>query len=382
MDLLAGEFYLDAQETYRWLRANGPVFYDEGNRMWGVASYDGVVTASRDAVRFSNAGGSRPDTGPLPWMIDLDGTDHLRRRRLVSSGFTPARVRATLPRLRALCDGLIDTVAEAGRCDFVADIAAPLPMVVIGDMLGVPAADHAQLLGWSRGMLSSLSGDPEAYAAAADAFGAYVDYSRRVIADRRANPTDDLFSVLVHARIDGEQLTEDEIVFESLLLLIGGDETTRQVTAGGLEQLLLHPDQLDAVREDAAILPSAVEEMLRWVSPIKNMARTTTVEVELCGVRIPAGEKVVLLYESANFDDAHFPEAGSFDVRRSPNEHLAFGFGPHFCLGASLARAELNAVFERVLTRMPDIRRETTDVLSRSITGIESMPVVFTPRGV
>jgi cholest-4-en-3-one 26-monooxygenase len=378
IDFLAGEFYLDgARAAYEWLRSYAPVFFDEHSGLWGVATYDAVLTVERDAERFSNAGGSRPDTGALPWMIDMDGSAHAKRRKLVSRGFTPGRVRATEPHLRDICDTLIDGVIERGECDFVADIAAPLPMIVIGDMLGVPAEDRAQLLAWSRGMLASLSGDADGYAVAAAAFGAYVEYAHGVIADRRVSPTDDLFSVLVHGEVEGESLADDEIVFESLLLLIGGDETTRQVTAGGMEQLLLHPDAMDQLRRDPRLLPSAVEEVLRWTSPIKNMARTTTADVELTGVNIPGGAKVVVLYESANFDENHFANADVFDIERAPNDHIAFGFGPHFCLGAALARAELTAIVGQVLERLPNLRLASDEPLPRTITGIQRMPVAF-----
>jgi cytochrome P450 family 142 subfamily A polypeptide 1 len=315
----------------------------------------------------------------MPWMIDMDGDDHSKRRKLVSRGFTPARVRATAPHLHDICDELIDRVCEQGTCDFVADLAAPLPMIVIGDMLGVPPADRDALLQMTHGMLGSLSGDPDAIAAAADAFSAYDEYARATIARRRAEPTEDLFGVLVHAVVDGDRLSDDEVVMESLLLLIGGDETTRQVTSGGMEQLLAHPDQHRRVAADPELVPGAVEEMLRWVSPIKSMARTTTVDVVLAGVAVPAGARVVLLYESANFDEAVFAEPDRFDVGRDPNDHLAFGFGHHFCLGASLARLEVAAMTERVLARLPDLALATDEPLRHSITGIEHMPVRFTP---
>jgi len=357
IDFLAGAFYSDgARDSYRWLRENAPIYFDEANGLWGVATYDAVLAAERDAATFSSAGGSRPDTGPLPWMIDMDGAAHSKRRKLVSRGFTPARVRSSEPQLRAICDDLIDRAVARGECDFVRDIAAPLPMIVIGDMLGVPPEDRDQLLEWSHGMLASLAGDAEGYAIAAAAFGGYVEYANRVIADRRTDPKDDLFTVLVNAEVDGERLADDEIVFESLLLLIGGDETTREVTAGGMTQLLSHPDQLAKLQRDSELMPSAVEEMLRWVSPIKNMARVTTTDVELAGTKLAAGSKVVLLYESANFDEQHFDDPDRFDIERSPNDHLAFGFGPHFCLGASLARVELTTVFGRVLSRIDELR--------------------------
>jgi len=380
IDFLSGAFFLDgARESYRWLRENAPLCFDPNSGLWGISTYEGVLAAERDPQRFSSAGGSRPETGPLPWMVDMDGAEHTKRRKLVSRGFTPARVRATEPHLGDICDDLIDRVCEQGRCDVVRDLAAPLPMIVIGDMLGVAAADRGDLLRWSHGMLGSLTGEPEAVEAAADAFSQYVEYAHRVIADRRAEPTDDLFSILVHATVDGERLDDDEIIFESLLLLIGGDETTRQVTAGGLEQLLLHPEQAEKARAGPEMVASTVEEMLRWVSPIKSMARTTTAEVDLAGTTIPAGAKVVLLYESANFDGGQFAEPERFDVERSPNEHLAFGFGPHVCLGASLARAELRVMTSRILDRLPGLELETDAPRPRSITGIEAMPVVFDP---
>jgi cytochrome P450 family 142 subfamily A polypeptide 1 len=380
IDFLSGAFYVDgAPEAYRWLRENAPVYFDENSGLWGIATYEGVLAAERDTQLFSSAGGSRPDTGPLPWMIDMDGAEHSKRRKIVSGGFTPGRVRAAETRLVDICDGLIDRVCERGECDFVRDLAAPLPMIVIGDMLGVAVADRDDLLRWSHGMLASLTGEPEGFEEAAAAFGEYVEYAQRMIATRRAEPSDDLYSLLVHATVDGDRLDDDEIIFESLLLLIGGDETTRQVTAGGMEQLLQHPDPKQKLLADPELVSSAVEEMLRWVSPIKTMARTTTGAVELAGVTLPAGAKALLLYESANFDDRHFAEPGHFDIARSPNDHLAFGFGPHFCLGASLARAELRAMFGRVLSRLPDLELATAQPLPRSIAGIERMPVVFSP---
>ena len=380
IDFLSGAFYTDgAKEAYRWMRRERPVHLDERNQLWGVATYDGVLAAERDPATFSNALGSRPDTGPLPWMIDLDGSDHTKRRKLVSRGFTPGRVRAHEPHVRDLCDHLIDAVCEQGTCDAVADLAAPLPMIVIGDMLGVPAGDRDDLLRWSHGMLEALTGAPEGYETAADAFASYVAYAHGVIADRRAAPRDDLFSALVHAEVDGERLTDDEIVFESLLLLIGGDETTRHVIAGGLEQLLAHPDQQRRLTDDRSLLPTAVEEMLRWVSPIKSMARTTTRDAELCGTPLPQGSKLVLLFESANFDDQQFDSPETFDITRAPNEHLAFGFGPHVCLGASLARTEIRAMVDRVLDRLPDLHVTPGGELTRTITGLHALPLSFTP---
>jgi cytochrome P450 family 142 subfamily A polypeptide 1 len=375
----SGEFYADAREAYRWMRESAPVHLDAARGLWGVATYDGVLAVERDDETFSNAGGSRPDTGPLPWMIDMDGTDHLTRRKLVSRGFTPARVRATTDHLGQLCDELIDRVCERGECDIVADLAAPLPLIVIGDMLGIAPEDRADLLRWSDDMLASLSGDPEVLAASAAAFTEFDAYARELIAARRAEPRDDLVSVLVHAEVDGDRLDDTEIVFESLLLLVGGDETTRHVISGGTEQLLAHPDAWRALGDDPRLLPSAVEEMLRWVSPIKDMHRVVTHDVELLGQTLQAGESLVVLYESANFDDAHFAEPERFDIERSPNDHLAFGFGAHFCLGASLARLEVTTMVERLLRRLPDLAPTTDRPLPRFLSTITALPVRFTP---
>jgi cholest-4-en-3-one 26-monooxygenase len=337
-----------------------------------------VQSAGRDPATFANGGGSRPDTGPLPWMIDLDGPAHRTRRRLVSGAFTPAQVRGRRPAIEAICDELIDAVCEQGSCDVVRALAAPLPMIVIGDMLGVAPADRGRLLGWSDDLLATLSGDPDRIERAAAAFAEYSDYATRTIAARRAAPADDLFSVLVQAEIDGEGLSDDELVFESLLILVGGDETTRHVISGGLEQLLRAPPIVEDLRSDADVIPAVVEEMLRWVSPIKSMNRTLTRDIERHGHRLREGEKVLLLYESANFDEARFAEPERFDVARSPNDHVAFGHGPHHCLGAGLARLEVQVAVERVLARLPDIAL-AGEVERDAMGSITSLPVTFTP---
>ena len=379
IDLLSGDFYADAGEKYRWMRQNSPVHFDANSGLWGVATYAGVLAVERDPVTFSNAGGSRPDTGPLPWMIDMDAPAHAKRRKLVNRGFTPGSVRAQAEHVGRLCDELIDRVCERGQCDLVADLAAPLPMIVIADLLGVAPEDRDELLRWSDEMLISLSGDPERLEAAATAFGEYQEYALRMIAARRERPRDDLISTLVHAEVDGDKLDDTEIVFESLLLLVGGDETTPHVISRGMQQLLVDPASNGKLQEDANLVPSAVEEMLRWVSPIKNMNRTVAREVELDGRHFGVSDKVLGLYESANFDDAHFTEPDRFDIERSPNDHLAFGFGPHFCLGASLARLEVAAVVERLLRRLPDLAIATEDPLPRFMGSITELPVRYRP---
>ena len=361
------------------MRTNSPIHHDEQSGYWGIATYGGVREAEGNVAVFSNAGGSRPESGALPWMIDMDPPEHRKRRRLVSGAFTHARVRATAADVRVTCDELIDAFSEHGECDLRHDLAAPLPLIVICDMLGVPPEDRDAMLRWSDALLGSLNGGADAIEAAAASFGEYTEYAQAMIADRRANPTDDLVSVLVHDEVDGERLRDDEIMFEALLLLLGGDETTRNVTCSGVEALLAHPDQRQQLQDDPDLLGSAVEEALRWASPIKNMKRTVTNDVEFGGQHLRKGDRALLLYESANFDDAQFDEPNRFEVARSPNEHIAFGFGAHFCLGAHLARLELHTVFDRILTRLPDLELATEGPLPRSLTGIAEMPVRFRP---
>ena len=385
---MSGPFFgREPHDAFAWMRANAPVYYDEANDLWAAASYAAVKQASVDTEAFSNASGIRPKFPPLPMMIDFDAPEHVRRRRLVSEGFTPKRVRAMEDKLRTVCDAIIDKVCAEGRCDFVRDIAAPLPIIMIGDMLGVAPDDRDDLLRWSDDMLKGQgSPDPDAMLKATNAFVGYSEYIHPVFEDRRSSGNrDDLVGVLCHAEIDGDSLDDDSLVHETLLILIGGDETTRHVISGGVEELLAHPDQVARLSADpAGLMPGAVEEMLRWVSPIKNMARTATRDVELAGAQIKAGQELILLYPSANRDEAVFEDPDTFDITRSPNPHMAFGFGAHFCLGNQLARLELRVMVERVLARLPDLRLATErSALPRReanfISGIEEMPVAFTP---
>ncbi|MGI8663414.1 MAG: cytochrome P450 [Acidimicrobiales bacterium] len=365
-----------------WLRANDPVHWDEAGGIWGVATYADVRAVSKQPEAFSNAGGIRPDAPPIPMMIDMDDPDHLRRRKLVNSGFTPQRVRDQEPRIIQVVDGLIDQVCERGECDFVREFAAWLPLVMIGDALGVEAADHPELLRWSDDLMRGQGQTDDALVLSMiNAFEGYTTYIGGVIDDRRRCPRDDLMSILVHAEVDGDKLGHDELIHESLLLLIGGDETTRHVITGGMYQMLASGEQWDKLRADRSLVVSAVEESLRWVSPIKNMARTATRDVQLHGKAIEQGQKLLLLYPSANRDEAQFDDPMTFDVTRAPNDHVAFGFGPHFCLGAALARLELRVAFDRLIERLPDIHLvDETEPAFRPasfVSGYESMPVAF-----
>lgn len=383
VNYVSGDFWgADPHAGLTWLREHSPVHWNEAAAVWGITKYDDVKDVSKHPDVWSSAGGIRPDSGPTGMMIEQDDPVHWRRRKLVNKGFTPQQVRAQEDKVRSIVDRLIDSVIDQGQCDFVTDVAAWLPLVMIGDALGFEATDHPTLLKWSDDLMRGLGqDDPEKLTSMMEAFEGYTRYMGGVIADRRQTPREDLTSLLVHAEVDGDRFDDDTLVHETLLILIGGDETTRHVITGGLYQLMTHREQWEALLADRSLLPSAVEEMLRWVSPIKNMARTATRDVELRGQQIREGQKVLLLYPSANRDDEHFADPFRFDITRSPNEHVAFGFGTHFCLGSSLARLELQVMFEQLLDRMPGIHPvDTTEPAHRPanfVSGYETMKVAW-----
>ena len=387
IQLLDGHFYAAGpHDAFTWMRANAPVYWDAEGRVWGVALHEDVLEVSRQPELFCSGQSSRPDAPPIPSMINLDDPAHRRRRSLVSRGFTPRRVGNHGAKIRRICRELIDAIAPKGRCDFVAEVAAPLPMILIGDLLGVEPEDRLTLQRWSDDLIASTSttATPEATAAAARAFGEYAAYNRRVVADRRARPRDDLMSVLVQAEIEGERMSDEDLLQEGLLILVGGNETTRHVLTGGCEALCRHPEQMRALAQDPSRIPVAVEEMLRWVTPIQNMNRTATRDAVLRGQQIRAGDKLLLLYPSANRDERVFADPFRFDAARDPNPHVAFGFGAHFCLGASLARLELRSLFEELLPRIPDLRLVSEApppaVPSNFIRGLLKLEVEFAPR--
>jgi cytochrome P450 family 142 subfamily A polypeptide 1 len=382
IQLVSGEFWgHNPHEELRWMRQQAPVYWD--GTVWGVARYEDVRRISKDPATFSNAGGIRPDSGPTPMMIDMDDPEHWTRRRVVNRSYTPPRVRDREEEMARICHEIIDQVCERGECDFVWDIAARLPLIVIANDLGVEPEDRDQLLAWSDDLMSALVGDSGREAQAANAFVGYSEYAAGVIADRRARPRDDVMTTLCHAEIDGRPLDDFAIVSESLLILIGGDETTRHVISGGLYQLLRDGRDWAMLSASPEKLQTAVEEMLRWVSPIKNMARTATRDVEYGGQLIREGDKLLLLYPSANRDEDVFPDPFTFDVERDPNPHVAFGYGSHLCLGHSLARLELRTMFSTLFERLPDLalvdEAEPAYRPANFVSGYQSMPVRFTP---
>jgi len=388
IDLIAGDTYAshDWHDALHWMRRHEPFYRDETNDLRAVTRHADIMAISKRSDVFCNGRGYRPDAPPVPHMIAMDRPEHMIRRNLVNRGFTPRRIAAYEGRVREVCTAILDDVAERGECEFVFDVAARLPLIVIGDLLGVEPADHDRLLRWSDDLLSALgSPDPAKIAAQAQAAIEYRDYCLRVVKDRRSRPpTDDLMSVLVHAEIDGERLDDESLFMESLLILIGGDETTRHVISGGLHALLRHPEQLRTLRADPTALPRAIEEMLRWVTPIQNMMRTATADAEVDGHRFHAGDRLLLMYPSGNRDEAVFDAPFRFDVARDPNPHVAFGGrGAHHCLGSSLARLELRVMFEELLRRFPDLELASGAPPplrpANFVVGIERLPVRYSP---
>ena len=385
LDLLDGDLYAgDPEPAYAALRANRPVYRDEVNALWGISRHRDIVEIEKDPATWCNSGGYRPNIPADPSIIGLDDPEHRRRRGLVSRRFTPRAAGGHEELVRAMVTELIDDVAERGDAEVVRDLAAPLPAKVIGHLLGFPDDEWPKLAWWSESTIL-LGGGPR-YATDAGILSAaeFGEESVRLADARRGCPVDDLLSVWVEAEIEGRPLTPDDIASDSLLLLDGGAETTRTVIATGIDALIRHPDQLDLLRREPERMPTAVEELIRWTTPVLNMCRVATRNAEIAGQEIPAGDQVVLMYGSANRDEDVFADPQRFDVTRDPNPHIAFGFGTHFCLGAALARLELQVMFEE-LTKRLDGWAFADDIGARRIPnafvrGISELPITFRAR--
>lgn len=397
-----------AHDVFDWLRAHDPVHRDERNGIWVVTKYEDVVNVERRPDVFSSAQGVRPKGGGAGDLsiVSLDDPEHARQRRLVSRGFTPPRINAMVDHIREIARGLVDRVAARGECDFVDDIAKPLPLIVIAELLGLPVEDRDRLAAWSDTMMSAAGAegdDDPRLQAAAGAWSEYVTYLAGLMEQRRAEPRDDLISVLLQSADAGElafhedelrervatgglrdgDLTGDELLMFLVLLLVAGNETTRNALSGGIDALSRFPDQRERLVADLSLVNGATEEILRYVSPVISFSRTVTRDTELRGRELKAGDVVLNVYPSANRDEDVFEDPHAFRVDRSPNLHLAFGTGPHFCLGANLARTEIRILLEELFSRLPDLRVAPGAGPERApnslVTTIEHLPVVFTP---
>lgn len=372
-DLADPRFKADPHPTYARLRAKAPVFRSwlgRGKPVWLVTRYDDVAALLRDPRFAKDPAHAR--SGAAPWMpgflrpltrnmLDLDAPDHTRLRSLVQKAFTPRLVERLRPRIEGLADELITRATRGGRMELVRDYALPIPLTIIGELLGIPAADRDRFHRWSTTIVSATPGIGAVRLL--PTVWSMFRYLRRQFAARRADPRDDLITALVQAEEAGDRLDDDELLAMVFLLLVAGHETTVNLIAGGVLALLQHPDQLDRLRADPALLRPAIEELARFVSPVELATeRYAREDVEIAGVAIRRGEMVLGVIGSANRDEAHFASPDTLDLAREPNRHLAFGLGAHYCLGAPLARLEASIAIPMLLDRAPALRLRDADV--------------------
>jgi cholest-4-en-3-one 26-monooxygenase len=404
IDLLDRDRFTEGipHEWFTWLRTNAPVFHHDepdGDGFWVVTRYHDIVAANRDAVSFSSAqergGVVTLDTPAAPvegqemagnMMLFMDPPAHTRYRKLVNRGFTPRMIATLEPHLRDLTVRIVEDAIAKGECDFVVDVAAELPLEVIAELLGVPRDDRFKLFEWSNRMIGSE--DPEYRVDDEHLMNAQVEmymYAQALADQRRTEPRDDIVTALLNAEVDGDRLSELDFNLFFLLLTVAGNETTRNAIAHGMSAFLDNPDQWALLVSDpAAHIDGAVEEILRWATPVMFFRRNCTRDTELGGQLIREGEKISLWYISANRDESVFDDPFRFDITRHPNPHIAFGGGgPHFCLGAQLARLEIRLLFAELAARVPRLEALGTPDRLRSnfVAGIKHLPVRFASGG-
>jgi len=378
-------------EQYAWLRKNAPVYWHDepnGPGFWAITKYEDVRTISRLPKVFSSYETSvmLPDPDPMGlyaqrlMMLNMDPPQHDRFKLLVSRGFTPKNAPLLRPKIEELARDIVDAVLAKGECDFVSEIAGRLPSGLIAELMGMPRADGERLYDLTEIMHTNddAIAPPEIKM---NAVGEMLGYAQSVADLKRQNPGDDLATILVNAEIDGDHLTDEEFQWFFLLLVNAGGDTTRNLLAAGLQLLFDHPDQRTKLMGDLdGLLGSAVEEMLRYCSPVTHFKRTAMQDTVVGGQSIKAGERVVMFYGSANRDEDIFENADTFDVARHPNPHVAFGAGgPHLCLGMHVARVELAVMFRELLTRMPHIEAggPIERMHSSFIAGVHRMPIKY-----
>jgi cytochrome P450 len=381
-------------DQFAWLRDNDPVhWHDEpdGPGFWAVTRYEDVRRVGRDPQTFSSVGGimipgptntQDPGRGAPRMMISMDPPDHGAYRRMVIPDFIPKAVKAMAPRVVELATKIIDGVIERGECDLVTDVAGLMPSYVIAEMLGLPHADGVALYDLTE-RIHSTPQPGDTGGGSAGAVMEMLQYANAVWQDRQTNPRDDLSTKLAQVVLDGEPLSPMDFGMWFLLLVDAGGDTTRNLVATGLHYLLEHPEQIQLLRDDLdGRINVAIEELLRWVSPVVYMRRTATRDVSLHDKNIAAGQKVVMYYGAANRDPSVFSAPDALDITRWPNEHVAFGGGgPHFCIGAHLGRAEIQAMLREILSRLDGLRvaEPASWLPSTFISGVQHMPVEFEP---
>jgi cholest-4-en-3-one 26-monooxygenase len=381
-------------ETFRRLRAEAPVAWHperSGPGFWVVSKWADVRAVSLDQATFSSWKGGimlrelgqDREEAQREMLTGMEPGRHGKHRRLVSGTFAPKVIRALEPRLRAVVTRTLDAVGPRGVCDFVTDVACELPVIAICELLGVPIEDRAKIVAWSNAMVGmddpEYADDPSGGPLAAMQLAMYAN---ELAERRRLEPRDDIVSELLAAQVDGERLTEAEFNAFFLILAVAGNETTRNLISAGLWLLCEHPAERARVQADLGLLPTAIDEMLRYHPPVLHFRRTAVRDAVLRGQQIRDGDKVSIWYVSANRDEEVFPDPDRFDVGRMPNDHLSFGFGPHFCLGAALAHLEARVMFEELFQRLPDVALAGPPVRLRAnhIHGIKHLPVRFRPE--
>jgi cytochrome P450 len=396
--LLDPDVLADPYPLYHRLRTESPVHWDPFLHAWIVTRYADVVTVLH---RFSAARTPTPEQlaaigleslRPLAavmvrQMLFLDPPAHTRIRGLASQAFTPRRVERLRAHIQQITDSLVDTVIDRGRLDIIDELAAPLPAIVTAEMLGVPPADHPQLKAWSADfaeMLGNFQHNPDRAARVLHSTEDMLDYFRAAVREQRARPREGLVGALLRAEVDGDRFTEDEVIANCIVTMVGGQETTTNLIGNGVLSLLRHPDQLDRLRNDPSLIASAVEELLRYESPSQHTARLAPEDTVLGNERIGRRQAVIAVMGAANRDPERFPDPDRLNLARSDNRHVAFGWAAHFCFGAPLARLEGQIAFSTLLRRLPDLRLEPGPLVWRAnlgLRGLTALRVAFTPSG-
>ncbi len=374
VDLLDGAFYVDdPYSAYAWMREHEPVYWDPINELWGIARYDDIVEIEKHKHLFINSdqekGGYRPNIPADPAIIGLDDPLHSHRRNLVARRFTPKAVSRWEDHVRGTVSGLLDAaLAHGGTVEVVGELAAPLPAEMIGLLLGFPQEMFPRLVEWSERTIEMGGGPRYLTETGMVAAMEFAQASAELYEEKQRCPADDVMTLWTDAEVPGHPFGVDEVISDCLLLLDGGAETTRTVIARGMIELSRRPEQWALLREQTD-LTIAVEELIRFVTPIHNMCRVAVEDTEVAGTPIAAGQQLVLMYSSANRDPEHFDRPEELDLTRHPNHHIAFGFGTHFCLGSSLARLEIRIFFEELLARVRELHVDESS--------IEEMPNAF-----
>jgi len=389
LDFCAPSTHDNPYEMYDYFLEHEPIRFDETNDVWEVFRYDDIVAIERDAETFINGEGIRPNIPPDPGMIYQDGELHNKQRALVSSGFTPRQMRKMEDRAHEIVTDLVDKMLAKDEVDIVTDLAGALPSRLIADMLDIPMEKRERVLNWINLIIAGGQGPEYVSDEVNDAFGNFCEHHEEMYQDRIAAGCtgSDLLSIWINAEINGEKLDESQLLFEHVLLNVGGAETTRSAIAGGLERLSNDQKQYDALYEDPSLIPNAVEEILRWVCPFVNMYRTASRDYELHGKVIKEGQQVGLTYPAGNRDPWKFEDPHTFNIFRDFSKeakHLSFGLGPHFCLGSSLARLEIRQSLEEMTQRVKRISspegKPPVYVSSSFVRGLGSYPAILEPR--